>query len=105
MVLSLSLRRLRRPHQLLEQRIERSPRILMHAGVHLGCLDDRAARRDEPMEALALRERCDRARLSTSRADLRNDLQVAVDDREVDRGIERAEALGVELDARVEKPG
>src|SRR6266540_5725536 len=72
--------------ELVHQRFERSGEIVMHARVHRGGLDDRAPRRDEPVEARALREGADRAGIGAAGADLRDHLEVAFDQGEVDAG-------------------
>src|SRR6185503_14010555 len=63
-------------------------------------LDDRAARRHQPIEALALRQLPDRPRVLAAGADGRNRREMRAHRLEVDGGIERDEPLLVELDLR-----
>src|SRR5204863_9436560 len=93
----------RPPHQLLEQTVQRGLRVLGHARVHLGGLDDRAARRDQPVKPRALRQRADGAGLAAAFADLRDGLQVALDHGQIDSRREELQALAIELDARAEE--
>ena len=51
--LQTPLRAVRRPHHARDQMLQRARRIVAPAGVHRRGLDDRAARRDQPVEALA----------------------------------------------------
>src|SRR5207244_10640470 len=87
-----------------EQVVERRLRILVHAGVDVGRLDDGAARRDQPVEARALRESADGAPLAAPLADFRDGVEVALDHREIDGRRESLEPLAIELDAAAEKP-
>ena len=50
----------RRQHQPLEQLIERRARLVTEPGVDRRGLDDRAARRDQPVKPLAAGQRRDR---------------------------------------------
>jgi len=61
----------------------------MHARVHGRGLDDRAARRDEPVEALALRELADRPGLGAPFTDFRDDREVPFDEGQVNVRRER----------------
>src|SRR5690606_41230301 len=72
------------------------------ARMHGRSLNDRAARRDEPVKALAPREPSDRSRFVTASADDRDRVELAPDDREIDAGVEREEPGFVELDQRIQ---
>src|SRR3954453_23033928 len=96
---------LRWPHELLEQALQRRVQIVVNAGMYWRRLDDRAARRDEPVEAGSLRESADRARVGRAGADFRDGVEIAVDHRRVDAWSERAQALVIAADAGVEEGG
>src|ERR1035437_7188440 len=65
--------------ELLRQPVEHAVRALAHAGMHRRWLDDGAARRSEPVEALALRQLCDGASRGVARADAGNGLKMLLD--------------------------
>src|SRR5882762_2126635 len=83
--------------------LEYRNRIHAAAGVHRGSLDDRASRRDEPVESFALREPSDRACLGSAGADYGHAGEVDAGRLEVNRRVERRQAPFVELDAGIEE--
>src|SRR5437773_2531231 len=93
------------PHQLLEQQRQRRAGITMDARVHGRHLDDRAARRDEPVEARALGKLADRARFRAAAADAGNGVEVTLHQLQIEGRLEGQETLAMQLDARVEECG
>src|SRR5436853_6635208 len=83
--------------------LERRGDVFASTGVDGRRLDDRAARRDEPVEALALGQLAERSGSLTSRADLRNAREMPMHGGDVDRRVERPQTRLVELDARFER--
>ena len=73
------------PHHRLEQPLERGGRIGGPAGMHRRHLDDRAARRHQPVEAAALRQLADRPGLGAAAAHARNRREVGAHRLEIER--------------------
>src|SRR4051812_36569521 len=83
--------------------IERRRRILAASGVNRRSLDDRAARRDQPVKALAWRQLADRSRRGAPRTHQRDTCEIRPHRFEIDARIERQQSALVELDARAEE--
>src|SRR5690606_31487117 len=97
------LRSGRRADHRIEQALDRGGRVGAAARVDRRGLDDRAARRHEPMETLSLGEPADRAGSLAPAADHGDRLEVASYEVEVDVGREGGDPARIELDACIEE--
>ena len=94
-----------RPHHRIEEAVHGRRHIAGAAGVHRRGLDHGAARRHQPVEALASRERAERAGRGVARAHLDDGIERCADGGDVGARVEGEDARGVELDAGGERLG
>src|SRR5688500_9288197 len=92
--------------ELVQQLLPGAVGVIAESGVDRGGLDERAAWRGEPVEALRQVELPDRAGSGPGARDERDEVEVELDLARVEIGVEGGEALVVQLDAgSQEAPG